>query len=70
MADSKKLRIFPSQAGQLGISTVTSVPSLGTATRSVFKALTGMTDAGFIPITLPNADGVETEYYIPIIEAN
>jgi len=70
MADSKKLRIFPSQAGQLGIDAVTTVPSLGTADKAAFKALTGMSDAGFIAITLPNASGVETEYYIPIIQAD
>ena len=67
MADSKKLRIFPSQAGQLGINAVTTVPSLGNADKAAMTTL--LPDVGFIPITLPNASGVETEYYIPILEA-
>jgi len=67
MANTKKLRIFPSQSGQLGINLTTSVPTLGTADRAAMAV--AIPDVGFIAITIPNPDGVETEYYIPLLEA-
>ena len=59
----KKLRIYTSIAGDLDIETTLVVPSAGTATDTVFQALTGMADAGFIPI---KHNGIE--YLIPILQ--
>ena len=66
MADSgRKLRVFTSLSGDLEITANTTVPSLGTADKAAFLALSGMADAGFIPITIN-----KVEYYIPLLQAN
>ena len=67
MASTKKLRIFPSQSGQLGINATTTVPTLGTADKTALRVV--YPDVGFIAITIPNPAGIETEYYIPLFEA-
>lgn len=62
---NKKIRIYPSLNGDLDITTTTTVPSLGTSDLAAFKALTGMSDAGFIPIKIN-----DVEYFIPLIQAD
>lgn len=60
-----KLQIYPSIAGQIGVSNTTVAPAttVGDAKLAQFRALTNMTDAGAISIFI---DG--TEYAVPIIK--